>query len=124
MEFSANEHNISYATALSVYHNCTAVQPTSFTIVLINLFAACRSSGFLLCNNFCSNRDLPSSSKMEFLGRGGGGATGTSFSVLLALLLMYGGSSCKSDQVYITHTHTVFKIVNNIKIVFKSLIFA
>ena len=70
------------------YHICNAVQPTSFTI---SLFAACKSSGFLLCNNFRSNRDLSSSSKIEFLGHGGGGATGTSFS----LMLMYGGSSCK-----------------------------
>jgi len=101
------------------YHICNAVQPTSFTMVLINLFAACRSSGFLLCSNFCSNRDLSSSSKIEFLGRGGGAATGTSF----WLVLMYGGSSCKSDEMWVTHTDTVFKIVNNIKIVYKNLKF-
>jgi hypothetical protein len=61
---------------------------------------------------------------MEFFGRGGGGATGTSCRLLLAVLLMYGGSSCKSDEVYIIHTDTVFKTVNNIKIVFKHLICA
>lgn len=83
---------------------------TSFTIVLINLLAACRSSGFLLCNNFCRSRDRSSSSKIEFFGRGGGGGTGTSFSVLLALLLMYGGSSWKHTKLYTMCTNVGEKL--------------
>lgn len=43
------------------------VNHTSLTIVLINLFAANKSSGFLLCNNFCKSFDFSSSSNIGCL---------------------------------------------------------